>query len=192
MANLAEIRTRGRVTDAQQVMEYVRQLEEQIRYTLNHLDGGNIASGAIGAEQLSSAVISQMKKDKESAARSTARVINGNARLDEYGYRQGDGKFQVRGNGESFLSLGGTEGSPALRISGSGRIEAQRVNVKYGRTPGMVVTLQDPTPQEGEQTPEKRFQIVVGASRPEGHGVLWLKTGTEGENGIPCEVYYIA
>ncbi len=171
MATLGDIQVRGQVTDIRQVMNYVYQLEEQMRYALKHLDSGNIENGSIGAEQLSSAVLEKMKQE---------------ARQQE-----GGGTFQVRGDGDSFLSLGGTSSSPALRLNGTGKIVAKEAALKYGQAAGMTITVPDDPVQEGETPPEKRFQIVVGPSKPAGHGVLWFKTGAEGADGIACDVFYL-
>ena len=195
MATLGDIQVRGQVTDIRQVMNYVYQLEEQMRYALKHLDSGNIENGSIGAEQLSSAVLEKMKQEarqQEGAAyRSVARVKNDTNQVDSEGMKQTGGTFQVRGDGDSFLSLGGTSSSPALRLSGTGKIIAREAALRYGQAAGMTITVPDDPVQEGETPPEKRFQIVVGPSKPAGHGVLWFKTGAEGENGVSCDVFYL-
>ena len=43
---------KGEITDLRQVMSYIHQLEDQIRYALSHIDGGNITQNTVGAQQL--------------------------------------------------------------------------------------------------------------------------------------------
>ena len=43
---------KGEITDLRQVMNYIHQLEDQIRYALSHIDGGNITQNTVGAQQL--------------------------------------------------------------------------------------------------------------------------------------------
>ena len=188
MAMLGDIQTRGQITDVKQVMNYVYQLEEQMRYTLKHLDSGNIEDGAIGAAQLSSAVKAQMTgggQTKASAGKTAARLKTDNLRIDNDGIRQDDGTFQVTGDEESYLHLGGTEETPALSLDASGAMAAQTLTLAAGRAPGMRITLEGGT---GEST---AYQIAVGPTKPDGHGIIWLKTGTEGDNGHPCDVFFI-
>ena len=70
MAYLGDIQTRGQIRDINQVMDYLRQLEDQIRYALFNLDGENIQNGAIGAEQLSQGVNGEIKDAKSTAENS--------------------------------------------------------------------------------------------------------------------------
>ena len=51
MARLGEIQLKSGIKDIDQVMNYLYQLEEQLRYALNNLDSENIRDGAISAEQ---------------------------------------------------------------------------------------------------------------------------------------------
>ncbi len=189
MAMLGDIQTRGKITDVQQVMEYVYQLEEQMRYALKHLDGGNIEAGAIGTEQLSGAVKAQMQGGMPSggsAGRTAARIKTDYLRIDNDGMRQDAGTFRVKGDGNSYLKLGGTAESPALQLKGDGDMSAKTLTLESGRAAGMAITLAGGT---GEST---AYQIAVGPSKPSGHGIIWLRTGTEGENGYPCDIFFIA
>ena len=83
MAYLNEIQIRGEIRDARQVMEYLYQLEDQIRYVLQNLDGENIQAGAIGEKSLSGDIKSQIKaaqRTADSAAtanKSTAEQVTG-------------------------------------------------------------------------------------------------------------------
>ena len=190
MAMLGDIQTRGQITDVKQVMNYVYQLEEQMRYTLKHLDSGNIENGAIGAEQLSSAVREQMKtgggQQAGSAGRTAARLKTDNLRIDSDGIRQRAGTFQVLGDGESSLALGGTAETPALSLDGNGSMRAKQLTLEQGRAAGMRIAL------EGGESGQTAYQIAVGPQKPAGHGIVWLKTGTEETDGYPCEVFFIA
>ena len=56
MAIMGDIPIRGDMTDAKHILSYLRQLEEQVRYVLQNLDGDNIRAGAVGESQLSSGV----------------------------------------------------------------------------------------------------------------------------------------
>ncbi|MBR4538434.1 MAG: hypothetical protein IKO52_06270 [Clostridia bacterium] len=72
MAYLNEIQVHSRVTDVRQVMEYLRQLEDQVRYALQNLDGENIQAGAIGEEQLSGGVQKRIKTAENAAVDAAA------------------------------------------------------------------------------------------------------------------------
>ena len=56
MAYLNEIRFPREVKDARQVMDCLRQMDDQVRYTLQNLDGNNIRAGAIGESHLDGAL----------------------------------------------------------------------------------------------------------------------------------------
>lgn len=71
MAYLNEIQIHSKVTDVRQVMEYLRQLEDQVRYALQNLDGENIQAGAIGEEQLSGGVRKRIKTAENTAEKSS-------------------------------------------------------------------------------------------------------------------------
>ena len=72
MAYLNEIQIHSKVTDVRQVMEYLRQLEDQVRYALQNLDGENIQAGAIGEEQLSGGVQKRIKTAENAAVDAAA------------------------------------------------------------------------------------------------------------------------
>ena len=72
MAYLNEIQIRGEIKDVRQVMEYLYQLEDQIRYALQNLDGENIQAGAIGENLLSGGVQDQIKAAQRTASAATA------------------------------------------------------------------------------------------------------------------------
>ena len=61
MAYLSDIQSPGSAKDSRQVMEYLRQLEEQLRYVLQHIGAENIQQGAIGEAQLSPKVKEDMR-----------------------------------------------------------------------------------------------------------------------------------
>ena len=82
MAVWGEIQQKGEITDIKQVMNYVYQLEEQIRYALSHLGDENITPGSIGVEQLTPGVkqnITNIEINVEAAQnriRETGNVLN--------------------------------------------------------------------------------------------------------------------
>ena len=61
MAYLNEIRFPREVKDARQVMDCLRQMDDQVRYTLQNLDGNNIRAGAIGESHLSGTLQQQIR-----------------------------------------------------------------------------------------------------------------------------------
>lgn len=61
MAYLADIQSPGNVKDVRQVMDYLRQLEDQLRYVIQHIGAENIQPKSIGEEQLSPKVTGDMK-----------------------------------------------------------------------------------------------------------------------------------
>lgn len=191
MANMGPIQTRGQITDVKQVMNYVYQLEEQIRYALKHLDSGNIQTGSIGAEQLSSAVLEKVNNTERARqadnARSASRTKNDAAQLDSDGYRQKKGTFQARADEESFLSLGGEAETPAAMIRGDGTAALLALTLSGLRAPG--VRVEGAATEEEEEA--RLYEIVISENKPLGHGVIWLRAGAETTNGRPCDVYYI-
>lgn len=61
MAYLNEIPFPREVKDARQVMDCLRQMDDQVRYTLQNLDGDNIRAGAIGESHLSGSLQRQIR-----------------------------------------------------------------------------------------------------------------------------------
>ena len=61
MAYLNEIQFPREVKDARQVMDCLRQMDDQVRYTLQNLDGDNIQAGAIGESHLSGSLQRQIR-----------------------------------------------------------------------------------------------------------------------------------
>ncbi len=70
MSFLKQIQTRGEITTPGQVMEYLRQLEDQVRYALANLDGENIQVGAIGDDQLNAQVKGTIRTAQSTADKS--------------------------------------------------------------------------------------------------------------------------
>ncbi len=70
MSFLKQIQTRGEITTPGQVMEYLRQLEDQVRYALANLDGENIQAGAIGDDQLNAQVKGTIRTAQSTADKS--------------------------------------------------------------------------------------------------------------------------
>ena len=60
MAYLADIHSSGNVKDIRQVMDYIHQLEDQLRYVIQHIGAENIQPDAINEEQLSPKVKQNM------------------------------------------------------------------------------------------------------------------------------------
>lgn len=62
MAYLGDIQTAGTPQTIPQVMDYVRRLEEQIRYVLENIGNENIQDGAIGEKKLAQPLIRGIRK----------------------------------------------------------------------------------------------------------------------------------
>ena len=134
MAYLREIQ-HGNGTDPKQIIYYIRQLEEQVRYALQSLDGDNIAAGAIGEGQLSDGVQGRMTKTEAALA---------------------------------------------------------QIKETQSRTAQALARLQ----QEQLQSAKKKegtlnFSLYIGAERPSGTGILWIKPGEYTDGAAPCDVFYI-
>ena len=112
MARLGEIQLKSGIKDIDQVMNYLYQLEEQLRYALNNLDSENIRDGAISAEQLSGAV--------------------------------------------RALALSFSDGEAARKT---------------------------------EDSPD--FRLHIGTEKPVEKDVLWIRPGTETNEGQLCQIYWI-
>ena len=117
MAYLNEIQLRGEIKDARQVMEYLYQLEDQIRYALQNLDGENIQAGAIGENLLSGGIRNQIKTAQRTADSATAANVSTAAQVT----RQGD---RITNQGERITSLetqiARLNSSAAKKLEGSG------------------------------------------------------------------------
>ncbi len=72
MAYLNEISFPREVKDARQVMDCLRQMDDQMRYTLQNLDGNNIRAGAIGESHLSGALQRQLRSAERNGEDVTA------------------------------------------------------------------------------------------------------------------------
>ena len=182
MAYLGEIQTRGEITDVKQLVNYMYQLEEQVRYALNNLDGENIQAGAINAEQLSGALNARLKSVERTAERlderGADRLTNRALRLDGEGLRQGMGLFQSKAGADSYLRWGGTDNAPALSLDGQGRIQAQSLTLPGGEAA---------TKKAGTLP----FRIYIGIDRPQEGGMLWFKPGALANGVQTCEVFYV-
>ncbi len=100
MAYLNEIQVRGEIKNTRQIMEYLFQLEDQIRYALQNLDGENIQAGAIGENLLSGSVQDQIKAAQRTASAATAASASAAAqvtRLNDSAARKlaGSGQFSL-------------------------------------------------------------------------------------------------
>ncbi|MBR3019569.1 MAG: hypothetical protein IKH57_21235 [Clostridia bacterium] len=89
MAQMGEIQHRGDPTDVKGVMNYVYQLEEQIRYVLQNLGSDNLAPGSVDVDQLGPNVTKQFNT-----------IIQGQVNLENY-TRRG---MIVLGDGVSGLT----------------------------------------------------------------------------------------
>ena len=72
MAYLNEISFPREVKDARQVMDCLRQMDDQMRYTLQNLDGNNIRAGAIGESHLSGSLQQQIRTAEKTGEDVTA------------------------------------------------------------------------------------------------------------------------
>ena len=87
MAVFGEVQHTGNITDIKQVMNYVYQLEEQVRYALGHIGNENMTAGCVGIEQLTPGVkqnINQIEINVEAAQnriRETGNILSN--RIDD-------------------------------------------------------------------------------------------------------------
>lgn len=80
MAVMKEIPVKtGGTVDNRQLLNYLLQLEEEIRYALGHLDGENLTDGAIGENQLSDTV----KGTMEGLSSSVQKVVEDTSGLEK-------------------------------------------------------------------------------------------------------------
>ena len=161
MAQLGEIQMKNGAKNIDQVMNYLYQLEEQLRYALNNLDSDNIRDGSINAEQLSGTVnarLSTLERAVERVGESgTDKLVNEALSIDKTGIRLLNGKF-------------------ALDLLGN--LTAQKMTFPNGEA----------ARKTAESLP---FRVHIGAEKPEGGAVLWLKPGTASQEGQACQVFYI-
>ena len=110
MAYLNEIRFPREVKDARQVMDCLRQMDDQVRYTLQNLDGNNIRAGAIGESHLSGTLQQQIRTAERtgedvSSLRQSLETVS--AALDEL---SGGAVTRLSGaGGEAFTLYVGSE-----------------------------------------------------------------------------------
>ena len=87
MAVFGEVQHTGNITDIKQVMNYVYQLEEQVRYALGHIGNENMTAECVGIEQLTPGVkqnINQIEINVEAAQnriRETGNILSN--RIDD-------------------------------------------------------------------------------------------------------------
>ena len=161
MARLGEIQLKSGVRDIDQVMNYLYQLEEQLRFALNNLDSENIRDGAISAEQLSGAVnarLSTLERAAERMGESGAeKLANENVIIDRSGVRLQNGAFS---------------------LDTAGKMKARALSFPDGEAA-----------RKTADSPDFRFHI--GTEKPEEKDVLWIRPGTETNEGQLCQMYWI-
>lgn len=161
MARLGDIQIKSGEKDIDQVMNYLYQLEEQLRYALNNLDGDNTRDGSINAEQLSGTVNARLSTLERAAERvgenGTGKLINEALTIDKTGIRLHSGDF-------------------ALDLLGN--LSARGLTFPNGEAARKTM---DSLP----------FRVHIGADKPEGGAVLWLKPGVASQEGQACQVFYI-
>ena len=168
MAILNEIQTKGEITSPGQVMDYLRQLEDQIRYALFNLDGENIQAGAVGMEQLSRGV-----NNRISAAQTTADQSGKDAKTAQKAAEENAAKIKTLNSGLNALTA-----RVATLNSGLNALTAQ------------VATLDAEAVKK--TTESDGFKLHLGATRPDGHGIVWIKPGTDNGDGTKqCEVLFV-
>ena len=124
MARLGEIQLKSGIKDIDQVMNYLYQLEEQLRYALNNLDSENIRDGAISAEQLSGAVNARLSTLERAAERmgesGTEKLTNESVIIDRGGIRLQNGAFSLDTAGKiRALALSFSDGEAARKTEDS-------------------------------------------------------------------------
>ena len=209
MAYLSDIQFPGSVKDARQVMDYLRQLEDQLRYVIAHIGPENIQPSAIGEEQLSPAVREDMRSVRKtvrdlrrsvSSYRQTAeeialevqrlsedgveKVNNSALTINANGIDMSGGEINIRAGSafraksgglfevfaadeNSCLKFGGTEENPNASLGNGGTL---RVKTIYADS---IHTGSGDFLNGGEALANS--QVVVSATKPEGHGILWVQ-----------------
>ncbi|MBR3019791.1 MAG: hypothetical protein IKH57_22395 [Clostridia bacterium] len=209
MAYLADIPSPGNVKDVRQVMDYLRQLEDQLRYVIQHIGAENIQQGAIGEEQLSHKVNEDMRAVRKtvkdmgrslSSYRQTAeeialevrrleedgveKVSNSALTINADGIDMSGGEINIRAGSafraksgglfevfaadeNSCLKFGGTEQNPNASLGNGGTL---RVKTIYADS---IHAGSSDYWSGGENVGGS--QVVVSATQPQGHGLLWIK-----------------
>ena len=175
MSFLKEIQTRGEIKDARQVMEYLRQLEEQVRYALQNLDSENIQDGSIGAEQLSGGVKGTIKKAQSTADQSVEAAEKAQKTADRNAAR-----INVLNSGLNALS----EQVGALEL------QAEGLEDDLSELEGDLAELAAKTVEKTEES--GAFKVYLGSTQPTGHNILWIKPGADqGDGTRACEVLLV-
>ena len=209
MAFLADIPSCGNVKDVRQAMDYLRQLEDQLRYVLQHLGAENIQPGAIGEEHLSRQVSEDMRAVRKtvkdmgrslSSYRQTAdeialevrrmaghgveKVSNSALTINTDGIEMSGGEINIRAGSafraksggvfevfaadeDSCLKFGGTEQNPNASLGNGGIL---RVKTVYADS-----IHAGSSDYWGGGGAVGSNQVVVSASQPQGHGLLWIR-----------------
>jgi len=209
VAYLADIQSPGSVKDVRQVMDYLRQLEDQLRYVIQHIGTENIQPNAVGEEQLSLKVRDDMKSVRRtvkdmgrslSSYRQTAeeialevrrmaengvdKVNNTALSINANGIDMSGGEINIRAGSafraksggvfevfaadeSSCLKFGGTEENPNASLGNGGTL---RVKTIYADS---IHTGSSDFLSGGEAVANS--QVVVSATKPEGHGLLWVQ-----------------
>lgn len=209
MAYLADIQSPSNAKDIRQVMDYLRQLEDQLRYVIQHIGAENIQPNAVGEEQLSPKVKEDMKTVRKtvksmgrslSSYRQTAeeialevrrmaedgveKVNNSALTINADGIDMSGGEINIRAgsafraksggvfevfaaDGSSCIKLGGTEENPNASLGSGGTL---RVKTIYADSihAGSSDLLSGGAALANSQ-------VVVSATKPEGHGLLWVQ-----------------
>lgn len=212
MAYLAEIQSSGQVKDYRQVMDYLRQLEDQLRYVIQHIGAENIQPNAIGEEQLSPKVKEDMRTVRKtvknlnrsvSAYRQTAeeialevrritedgvdKVNNSALTINANGIDMSSGEINIRAGSafraksggvfevfaadeNSYLKFGGTEENPNASLGNGGTLRVKTIyadSIHAGSSDFL----------SGGSAVANSL-VVVSATKPEGHGLLWIQPQT--------------
>ena len=212
VAYLADIQSPGNVKHVRQVMDYLRQLEDQLRYVIQHIGAENIQPNAIGEEQLSLKVKDDMKSFRRtvkdmgrslSSYRQTAeeialevrriaedgveKVNNSALTINSSGIDMAGGEINIRAGSafraksggvfevfaadeNSCLKFGGTENNPNASLGNGGTLRVKTIYADSIHT-GSGDFL------SGGNT-LGNSQVVVSATKPEGHGLLWVRPVT--------------
>ena len=175
MAYLGEIQTRGEIRDAKQVMEYLRQLEEQIRYALQNLDSENIQDGSIGTEQLSGGVKTTIRKAQNTADQSVEAAEKAQRTAERNAAR-----INVLNSAQNALS----EQVGALAL------QAEGLEDDISELEGDLAELAAKTVEKTDES--GGFKVYLGSTQPTGHNILWIKPGADQGNGTkPCELILV-
>ena len=177
MAQMGEIQHRGDPQDVKGVMNYVYQLEEQIRYVLQNLGSDNLTPGSVDLAQLGPNVTKQFTT-----------IINGQTDLETYTRKKVSsiqdefGNYSTTMQTESFV---GTYVSNALGDYSTSQETAEKISTFVTNALGDYSTTQQTSGMISNYVANNAYTQVSGITiTPPGielTGSQYVKIGTNGK-----------